>query len=213
MQLLEEDLLLLYTTRSGTALISVLLQCAMDRRKVVFLDRDGTINRDEGYTVRPEDLKIYPGAGVAVGRLKAAGYAVVVVTNQSAIGRGIATVADVEKTNAECLRQLSLEDERATIDAVCLCPHAPDENCKCRKPLTGMVADLKFEYVAQDSWLIGDKGIDLEFGRNLKLPLNHCLLVRTGYGAHEEKAAVAAGRKIDPVADNLNTAVDLILGG
>jgi len=185
----------------------------MERRKVVFLDRDGTINRDEGYTVRPEDLKIYPGAGIAVGRLKAAGFTTVLVTNQSAVGRGIATLSDVEETNNECKRQLVLEDARAAIDFVCLCPHAPDERCGCRKPLTGMIAELDFEYIVQDSWLVGDKGIDIEFGRNLKLSQTHCVLVRTGYGAHEEKAALAAGRRVEPVVDDLSKAVDLILGG
>ncbi len=181
--------------------------------KVVFLDRDGTLNIDRGYTTDPRDLAIYPGAGAALGKLKAAGYRTVIVTNQSAIGRGMATRADVEATNAECLSQLKAEDSRAVIDVVRYCPHAPEESCSCRKPKTGMVDELPFEFDAGQSWIVGDKCLDLELGVNLGLPPGQCILVLTGEGGRElELAHDRLGSAVQVAAD-IGEAAERILQG
>ena len=151
---------------------------------IVFVDRDGTISIDHGYTVNPEDLKIFPGAGLALGALKRAGFLVVIVTNQSAIGRGMATREQVDSTNRECLSQLLAEDPDATVDLVCLCPHAPNQDCDCRKPKPGMVVNPEFPFVfkPESCWMIGDKLIDIEFGLALGLPATNCLMVFSGEG-------------------------------
>lgn len=158
-------------------------------KKTVFLDRDGTVSIDRGYTCRPEDMRIFPGAGTAIAGLKRAGFQVAIVTNQSAIGRGMASQRDVESTNEECLRQLLHEDSEAAVDLVVYCPHTPDENCECRKPKTGLVQALTWQLDTEESWLVGDKCSDLRFGLNLGLPRAQCLLVLTGEGEHEQAEA------------------------
>ncbi len=183
----------------------------MGANKTVFLDRDGTISIDEGYTSRPEDMRIYTGAGKALGRLKEAGFRLVVVTNQSAIGRNFATVADVEATNQECLRQLEAEDAAATIDAVLYCPHLPSAGCSCRKPKAGLLDQLSWGFPAAESYLIGDKCSDIEFGMNAGLALGNCILVETGEGGTERETVKARfGDGVPAVAD-LETATELIL--
>lgn len=179
--------------------------------KVVFFDRDGTLSLDNGYTVRPEDLKIYPGAGESVGRLQKAGFRVVLVTNQSAVGRGMATAAAVEATNAECLRQLRAESPDAVVDRVCYCPHAPEENCLCRKPRTGMIDGLPFGYDPKRSWMVGDKCIDLEFGVNAGLPLAHCVLVFSGEGRSELERAKERFDTGFQTAEGIRAAGEIIL--
>lgn len=145
-------------------------------RKVVFLDRDGTLNVDHGYVFFPERLEIFPGIGVALAQLKAAGFDLVIVSNQSAIGRGMCSVADVEATNRELQRQLCLEDSNAKLDRILYCPHAPEDCCGCRKPGIGMLSGAipPVEFDKNQSWMIGDKDIDVEFGENLGLPKTHC---------------------------------------
>ena len=154
-------------------------------KRTVFLDRDGTVSIDRGYTCRPEDMRIYPGAGRAVARLKEAGFQVAIVTNQSAIGRGMASAEAVERTNDECLRQLLEEAPAAKVDWVAYCPHSPEDNCECRKPKTGMVNNLPWAPATSESWLVGDKFSDLRFGLNLGIPPQQCLLVLTGDGKAE----------------------------
>ena len=164
----------------------------MTKCGVVFLDRDGTINIDTGYVSKPEDLHLIPGVAQAIGDIRRAGLAVFVVTNQSAIGRGKATVEDVERTNAEMLKQLTAADPDAKIDRILYCPHRPSDGCNCRKPLTGMFTELPEEMRAdvdiQNSFMVGDKCSDLDFGLNLGLVAKHCFLVLTGHGAEEAES-------------------------
>lgn len=172
------------------------------QRKTVLLDRDGTVSQDRGYTCRPEDMKIFPGAGAAVSKLHGAGFAIAVVTNQSAIGRGLASEDDVRRTNAECLAQLLAEDADAKVDRVVFCPHTPEAGCECRKPKTGLVRELGWSLSPEQSWMIGDKCLDLEFGRNAGLAAERCLLVLTGEGSAEEhKARKLLGTELRVFAD------------
>jgi histidinol-phosphate phosphatase family protein len=184
-------------------------------KKIVFFDRDGTLSIDEGYTVRPEDMRIYPGAGKAVARIRRAGYSTVVVSNQSAVGRGMARPQDVDATNDECRRQLLAEDSDAEIDVLLYCPHHPDTNCDCRKPKTGLVRDSSFPWKIDlfASWMVGDKCSDLLFGRALGLQPDHCVLLATGEGVSErKKAAMEFGAELCFV-DDLAQAADIIIGG
>ena len=179
--------------------------------KVVFLDRDGTINEDLGYVTQPERLKFVPGSAKAVGDLKRAGFTVVVVTNQSAVGRGLAEPEGVHKTNQELSRLLSEADSDAAIDFYAISYDHPDHASDERKPGIGLLRQVreKFEFNIEDCWMFGDKLSDVEFGLNAGIPSNQSLLVRTGYG--EQTLADAEGREIPNVKD-LAEGVGLVLG-
>ncbi|HEY1472603.1 MAG TPA: HAD family hydrolase [Pseudolabrys sp.] len=137
-------------------------------RPAAFLDRDGVLNVDRGYTFKPEDLELIPTAAATVRLLNEAGYTVIVVTNQSGVARGLYPEAAVKQFNAH-LQDVLLADG-ARIDAFYYCPHHPDGKikelairCRCRKPQPGML-----EQAARDwpidlsrSFLIGDKDDDL----------------------------------------------------
>jgi D-glycero-D-manno-heptose 1,7-bisphosphate phosphatase len=179
--------------------------------KVVFLDRDGTINIDSGYVRRVEDVILLPRAAQAIGDIKRAGYSIVVVTNQSAIGRGMCTHERVRECN-ERLRELLLEEDRdATLDHVLYCPAHPDEGAECRKPNTGMLKMLPKDFNVDfgASWMLGDRKSDIDFGTNSGIPAEHCLLVRTGGG---EKTEQEHFRGSAIVFDDLFSASRRILG-
>ena len=138
-------------------------------QRVVFLDRDGTINVDDGYVYRAEDWAFCDGAAEGVRLLKSEGFAVAVVTNQSGIARGLYTAQDVERLHRFAERELSAQG--AAIDAIAFCPHGADDGCRCRKPATGMADQVAESLGAAidyaGSWMIGDKVTDIEFGFRL----------------------------------------------
>lgn len=147
--------------------------------EIVFLDRDGTINVDYGYVTNPEQVELLPGAALAIARLKLAGFAIVIVTNQSAVGRGMATIEDVDNTN-KYLQQLLLEcNSNARIDIVCVAPDHPDHATTRRKPGVGMLDDVSRSYRFDISrcWVVGDKLTDVYFGKNAGIPPSQCLLI------------------------------------
>ena len=128
----------------------------------VFLDRDGTLNYDPGYLKIAGDLKLLTGVGPALARLKRAGARLVVVTNQSGVGRGIVTLKDLEAIHARL--QGLLEQEHAALDAIYFCPHHPNDGCHCRKPNVGMVerAVSELQLDLHRSYLIGDHARDIQ---------------------------------------------------
>lgn len=138
-------------------------------KRVVFLDRDGTLNVDRGYVSRAGDWQFTLNAPEAVRRLREAGYAVAVVSNQSGIGRGLYTPDDVEKLHR--FVQSELTARGATIDVFVYCPHLSSDQCGCRKPATGLAQQVEAALGAPvdyaHSWTIGDKLSDIQFGRNL----------------------------------------------
>jgi lipopolysaccharide heptosyltransferase II len=131
----------------------------------VFLDRDGTLNYDPGYLKSASELKLLPGVGPALARLKAAGARLVVVTNQSGVGRGLLTLKDLEAVHAR-LEGL-LEQDDAALDAIYFCPHHPDDECRCRKPARGMVdrAASELQLDLRRSYLIGDHARDIQLAK------------------------------------------------
>ena len=149
-------------------------------QKVAFLDRDGTINIDHGYVHQIHEWEFCKGAIDAIAMLRDAGYAVAVVTNQSGIGRGLFKAADVEQLHKHALSQMA--DAGAMVDAIAYCPHAPQEECDCRKPRTGLADAIQaalgrpIDYGA--SWVIGDRPSDIGFGRRLG---TRCGLIRSRY--------------------------------
>lgn len=136
-----------------------------------FLDRDGTINRDRkgAYVLRPADLKIYACAARAIRLLSSKGYRVVVLTNQSAIGRGYTTLAASRSLNRRMVALLRREG--AAVDAVYFCPHAPEEDCGCRKPRPGLIKEALRDRPADlsRSFMAGDKKCDMDLARNARI--------------------------------------------
>jgi D-glycero-D-manno-heptose 1,7-bisphosphate phosphatase len=133
--------------------------------RAAFLDRDGVINHDISYLARPEDFVLINGVVEALRRLTDAGYALIVVTNQSGIGRGYYTVADYERVTERMTSLLA--NQGITFAAILHCPHAPAEHCDCRKPKPGMLlrgASLTGISLA-NSVLFGDKKSDIAAGR------------------------------------------------
>jgi len=133
----------------------------------VFLDRDGTLNYDPGYLKVAAELKLLTGVGPALARLKGAGARLVVVTNQSGVGRGIFTLKDLEAIHAR-LEGL-LEQEGVALDAIYFCPHHPDDGCHCRKPEVGMVerAASELHLDLRRSYLIGDHARDIQLAHRV----------------------------------------------
>ncbi|AGI47078.1 histidinol-phosphate phosphatase family domain/HAD-superfamily hydrolase, subfamily IIIA [Thermoplasmatales archaeon BRNA1] len=138
-------------------------------RRAVLVDRDDTLCPDVPHNGDPAKMHVFPFVPAAVKRLNDAGFLVIVVTNQSGIGRGLYSVEDMEATNAEMESQISREGGH--IDDVFFCPHRPDEGCSCRKPETGMgeQALSKWGFDPSVSFMVGDSDKDIEFGRRLGL--------------------------------------------
>jgi len=176
--------------------------------RAVFLDRDGTIIEEKNYLSRVEEVEILPGAGAALERLCLAGFKLFMVSNQSGVGRGYFTLAEVEKVNQHILREL--DRERARFERIYIAPEAPDTPSRGRKPSPQFLLDARDEFgvdLAQ-SYMIGDKLIDLECGWNAGV--KQCLLVRTGYGAELERTSPDKLSRA-AVVDDLSAAAQLIL--
>jgi D-glycero-D-manno-heptose 1,7-bisphosphate phosphatase len=155
-----------------------------DSAAAIFLDRDGTLMREVNYCSKPEQVEIFPDVPAALLKLKAAGYKLIVISNQAGIGRGYFTEAQYRLVEAEVARAVL----PATFDAVYFCPDRPDLATDRRKPAPGMVfeAERDHDIDLARSFFIGDKAIDIACGRNAGV---RTILVRTGYGAQETHAA------------------------
>jgi D-glycero-D-manno-heptose 1,7-bisphosphate phosphatase len=186
----------------------------VDLRPAVFLDRDGTLIEEAGYLDRLERLVFYPFTVDAVRTLNQTGLAVVVVTNQAGVARGIFRESFVAEAHAHIGERLARGGAR--VDAFYYCPHHPDASveqyrvaCDCRKPRPGMLqraaADLGIDLAR--SIVVGDRWHDLQAGRTVGA---RALLVRTGYGRTEEVAPVK-GLEPDAIVDNLMDAASWIL--
>jgi mannose-1-phosphate guanylyltransferase len=182
-------------------------------RPAVFLDRDGTVIEHVPYLSDPALVRLLPGSAEALVRLRRAGFARVLVTNQSAIGRGMLTEGRLEEIHAEMSRQLAACG--ATLDAIYYCPAAPSGDdrttieCPDRKPGPGMLlraaADLKLDLGA--SWMIGDLISDVLAGLNAGC---RSILVRSGQATADETATLPVPARVAAAAD-LAASVDLIL--
>ena len=174
----------------------------------VFLDRDGTLNYDPGYLKVAAELKLLSGVGPALARLKGAGARLVVVTNQSGVGRGIFTLKDLEMIHAR-LEGL-LERENAALDGIYFCPHHPDDGCHCRKPEVGMVerAVSELHLDLRRSYLIGDHARDIQLAHRVGAK---AILVTTELVDTQAQDALRAVEAMpDTVAKSMTEAVDWI---
>lgn len=166
----------------------------------VFIDRDGTIIHDADYCSDPQQVRLLPRIVEALKRLKSQGFKLIIITNQSGIGRGFFSLEQYRSVEAEILRQLGND----LVDATYFCPHLPDNGCDCRKPAAGMILQAAREHRVdlRRSFLIGDKESDAQCGRNAGV---RTIRVRTGLD-RETINSVA-----DWVAEDLPEAVDVIL--
>ena len=178
--------------------------------RVVFLDRDGVINKDSPEFVKSRDeFEFLPGSLAALSRLSNAGFETIIVTNQSAINRGITTLAALQEIH-RVLRETA-QQRGGNIKDIFFCPHKPEEGCECRKPKPGMIRQACERYVIDlnTAVMVGDSTKDIECGHNGGCSAT--VLVRTGNGVDTEKELINRKIPVDHVADNLSAAVDWIL--
>jgi len=177
----------------------------MSARRYVLLDRDGTVNVERSYIADPDKVELYRGVGPALRELRAAGFGLAVVTNQSGVARGKVAPDQLERVHARLAELLAAEG--VALDGIYVCPHGPDDGCDCRKPLPGLVtrAARELGFDPRDSFLVGDKGIDIDLGRIVGATT---VLVRTGYGVETERERLSSP---DHVADDLPAAARWIL--
>lgn len=144
-------------------------------RRAIFVDRDDTIAKDVPYCDSPDKFHLYEGVPEAIARLNAAGFKVIMITNQSGINRGYFTLETLEAIHSKIHDELGAVG--AVMDDIFFCPHRPDENCSCRKPAVGMglAAMAKHNIDPYRSYMIGDSEKDIEFGRRIG-----CRTVRVG---------------------------------
>ena len=170
------------------------------KRPAVFIDRDGTIMHDADYCSDPKKVQIFPGVPEALRRLKSKGFKLIIITNQSGIGRGFFAVDQYRAVEAEVLRQLG----DGLIDSTYFCPDVPGQPSKCRKPAPGMVLEAARDHDVDlsRSFFIGDKEIDAECAHNAGV---RAIRVRTGFDKMTDASSA------DWVAEDLPAAAEIIL--
>lgn len=183
-------------------------------RPAVFLDRDGTLIDERNYLDRLDQIEPLPGAAAALARLRDAGFALVVVTNQAGVARGYVDEPFVRAAH-DRLAALFARDG-LVLDGYYYCPHHPEGSvaayrraCRCRKPSPGMIEEAArdLDLDVARSFVIGDKWLDVELATNAGA---RGILVRTGYGADNE-AERPRGLQPFAIADNLTGAADVIV--
>jgi len=172
----------------------------MKKNPVVFLDRDGTILNERGYLRDERKMKFYPSSFLGLRRLERHGFTLVVVSNQSGVGRGYFTRGDLNRMNAHF--QKKMKNNGITIAGIYYCPHRSDEHCFCRKPKPGLIRralnDLKLDI--HRAFMVGDQERDMTLARVCKMK---GVLVLTGAG---RSLSSASRRKASFVSSNLTTA-------
>jgi D-glycero-D-manno-heptose 1,7-bisphosphate phosphatase len=173
----------------------------LNLNRAVFLDRDGTLIQEMEYLSRPDQVALLPGVGRALRGLREAGFKLFIVSNQSGVGRGFFTLADVGRVHARLADELAAEGAR--IDKIYVAPEAPGAPSRGRKPLPQFLFDARdeFQLDLSQSYFIGDKLSDLQCGWNAGV--KKAILVRTGYGRELEQTdggGLAAAIVVDDLA-------------
>ena len=152
--------------------------------KVIFLDRDGVINKEIGYLYKIEDFEFIDGVFEACQYFQEIGYKLIVITNQSGIARGYYQEEDFHNLNQWMLTRF--DDQNVDILNVFFCPHGPESNCKCRKPQPGMLLEArdKFDIDMKNSWMIGDKESDVCAAN--AAGISNTILVKSGHTINEK---------------------------
>ncbi|MDR1400796.1 MAG: HAD family hydrolase [Endomicrobium sp.] len=179
------------------------------KTSAVFLDRDGTVIFDRNYLSSPKKVKLYSFSAQSINKLRAAGFKIIIVTNQSGISRGMFTEGDLIKVNRRLLSLLKAKG--AKIDSVYYCPHSDFDDCYCRKPKIGLALNgaRDFDIDLKKSYAVGDSIRDYLFGFNMG---GKGILVLTGHGKKEQDAIIVS-EKIKPfiVCKTLKQAVNFII--
>jgi D-glycero-D-manno-heptose 1,7-bisphosphate phosphatase len=154
--------------------------------KTIFLDRDGVINKEVGYLHKIKDFKFIDGVFDACLYFRSLGYQLIIVTNQSGIGRGYYNEDDFHIVNNWMLEKFSKKD--INILDVFFCPHGPESDCDCRKPKPGMFnqANNKYGIDMKNSWMIGDKEADVQAAKTAGI--QNTILVKSGHAIDEENS-------------------------
>jgi len=170
--------------------------------KVVFLDRDGVINIEKDYLYKIEDFEFIDGVFSSLQYLQTLGFKFVIITNQSGIGRGYYSLEQYNTLTFWMKEQF--KQQGIDIVEVYCCPHAPDENCSCRKPNIGMIEQaskiLNIDY--KNSWLIGDKSSDIQTAINANI--KNTIQVRSGHKFDENNS------KADYIVDSMKDIPNII---
>ncbi len=171
-------------------------------KPVVFLDRDGTLIREVDHLSDTAGLEVFSYSQEALELLKVAGFRLIVVTNQSGIGRKYFSEGSMHEIHREIQRQLG-----GSIDKFYFCPHLPADGCRCRKPSLGMIEDAcrDFAIDLSNSWMIGDKAIDIELAEYAGIK---SIMVTTGYGQLDK---LSLKSRPDAVVDDLLLAAKHII--
>lgn len=180
-------------------------------KPIIFFDRDGVITKKRDYLLNKNGISFYKSAIKAIQLLNSHQFAIVVVSNQPAIARGLITSSDLIEINEEIVRQL--KEKNAFINAIYSCPHHPQAtlsdyriNCKCRKPGTLLIKDAfkNFGIKTKNGYLIGDQTTDIQAGKDAGLKT---FLVQTGYGGRDKKCEAVP----DYICKNALQAIRIIL--
>ena len=168
-------------------------------KRAVFLDRDGTLNHDPGYLAKAEEMHLFPLIGEALLDLTKAGFELVIISNQSGVGRGLIPKSELLRIHQRMNDLLAQYHVR--IDHLYLCLHRPEENCPCRKPKPKLILDAAQELNLdiRGSFMVGDRESDLKVGR--AAGCGGVALVRTGNGAETEKTIKPGD--VDFIGDSL----------
>ena len=174
-------------------------------KRYVLLDRDGTIIVNKHYQKDPALTELEPNAAEGLRLLREAGFGLLVLTNQSGIGRGYFTQADLAAVNARMTEMLG--GGEGFFDGIYVCPHVDADDCPCRKPRPGLILQAAEElgFSPADAYVVGDREVDIEMGRAVGAAT---VLVRTGYGAAVEREKLCAP---EYVADDLLDAARWII--
>ena len=178
--------------------------------KVVFLDRDGVINEDSpDYIKSWVEFRFISGSLAALKLLKTNGFETIVITNQSAVNRGL--IAEPMLRDMHDRMRQRVEKAGGCITDILYCPHRPDEGCACRKPKPGLIYQAQGRYTIdlKKSWMVGDSVKDMACARNAGC--GGTILVRTGNGRSSERILLEKETPPDHIADNLLDAVNWIL--
>ncbi len=181
----------------------------MKLKKVVFLDRDGVINKDAAdYIKSANEFEFIPKSCEAIKLLTEHGFSVIVITNQSVINRNMTTNEELENIFEKMKK--GVEKAGGKILDIFYCPHIPEECCDCRKPKPKMIIDAskKFDIELSKSYMIGDSAKDIICGKNAGC--EKTVLVKTGNGEFAEIELKKMGIVPDVIADNLYEAAEII---
>lgn len=176
----------------------------------IFLDRDGVLIENRPNYVRDwSDVNVYPEAIRSLSLPAVRNYKIVIVTNQSAVGRGLISWETAYDINDQLVGLI--RDHGGKVDAVYMCPHTPEDNCSCRKPKPGMLLQAASELSLdlQHSWMIGDAWSDVQAGQSAGV--RQAILVTTGRGVESASQRHTEGISDPLVVDDLARAIDAIL--